>query len=214
MNTETGEAAHEVALRFRTGAAMLARLGSEQLKDEITAVIELVKNAYDADATTVRVELRNTEEGQSLRIKDNGTGMTEEDLHSKWAFLATENKLREDRSPQFRRKRLGQKGVGRFAAEKLGHELVLRTRTDDRQRFLQIRFNWDELSGDHELAEYHFPIKYKHPEGFDPPHGTRLDIRRLRLNWTRNRIEKLRGQLASLIDPETATDFKIIFVTP
>jgi len=193
---------------------MLARLGSEQLKDEITAVIELVKNAYDADATTVRVELRDTEEGQSLRIQDNGTGMTEEDLHSKWAFLATENKLREDRSPVSRRKRLGQKGVGRFAAEKLGHELILRTRADGQGRFLQVRFNWDELSGDHELAEYRFPIKYKNPEGFDPPHGTRLDMRRLRLNWTRKRIEKLRAQLASLIDPETASDFKIIFVTP
>jgi len=214
MNPESNSSTDDGALRFRTGAAMLARLGSEQLKDEITAVIELVKNAYDADATAVRLELRNTEEGQSLRIQDNGTGMTEEDLHTKWAFLATENKLREDRSPLFRRKRLGQKGVGRFAAEKLGHELILRTKADGRERFLQVRFNWDELSGDHELAEYRFPIKYKNSEGFDPSHGTRLDMRRLRLNWTRKRIEKLRAQLASLIDPETVTDFKIIFLTP
>ncbi len=201
-------------LRFRTGAAMLARLGSEQLRDEITAVIELVKNAYDADATSVRVELRGTEEGQALRIQDDGTGMTEDDLHSKWAFLATENKLREDRSPLSRRKRLGQKGVGRFAAEKLGHELILRTKVEAQQKFLQVRFNWDELSGERELADYSFPIKYKNPEGFDPPHGTRLEIRRLRLNWTRKRIEKLRAQLSSLIDPETATDFRIIFITP
>ena len=214
MNTVVNEANQGNALRFRTGAAMLARLGSEQLKDEITAVIELVKNAYDADATTVRVELRDTDDGQSLRIQDNGTGMTEEDLHSKWAFLATENKLQEDRSPQFRRKRLGQKGVGRFAAEKLGRELILRTRCNQQDQFLQVRFNWDDLCGDHDLADYRFPIKHKNPDAFEPPHGTRLDIRRLRLNWTRKRVEKLRGQLASLIDPETAADFKIIFVTP
>jgi hypothetical protein len=207
VSTELGD------LHFRTGAAMLARLGSEQLKDEITAVIELVKNAYDADATTVRVELRNGEEGQSLRIQDNGSGMTGDDLHSKWAFLATENKLRDDRSPGLRRKRLGQKGVGRFAAEKLGRELILRTKVEGQAKLLQVRFNWDDLRGDHELAEYRFPIKYKNPEPLDPPHGTRLDIRRLRLNWTRKRVEKLRAQLASLIDPDAATDFKILFST-
>lgn len=214
MNGESRTSDDSGVLHFRTGAAMLSRLGSEQLKDEITAVIELVKNAYDADATTVRVELRDGEEGQSLRIQDNGTGMTEDDLHRKWAFLATENKLREDRSPTLRRKRLGQKGVGRFAAEKLGRELLLRTRVQGEASCLQVRFDWDQLSGDHELAEYGFPVKHKKPEGFDPQHGTRLDTRRLRLSWTRKRVEKLRAQLASLIDPETATDFRILFVTP
>ena len=97
-------------LRFRTGAKMLARLGSEQLRDDITAVTELVKNAYDADATKVVLELRDTVEGQRLLIEDDGASMTREDLDSKWAFLATENKIREDRSPIFKRRRLGQKG--------------------------------------------------------------------------------------------------------
>ncbi len=215
MGTQTGVSESEGKLRFRTGAAMLARLGSEQLRDEVTAVIELVKNAYDADATSVHVELRQTEQGQILRIQDNGTGMTEEDLHSKWAFLATENKISEDRSPRLRRKRLGQKGVGRFAAEKLGHELVLRTRAIGESRVLQVRFNWDELNGERELNEYDFPIKRKPPDAFEPDHGTRLDIRRLRINWNKQRAEKLRAQLATLIDPEAAaTDFKILFVTP
>jgi anti-sigma regulatory factor (Ser/Thr protein kinase) len=198
------------AVRFRTGAAMLSRLGSEQLKDEITAVLELVKNAYDADATDVTVELRENPDGQALRIQDNGAGMTEADLHQKWGLLATENKVREDRSPMYRRPRLGQKGVGRFATEKLGHELVLRTSREGQSTVLQVKFDWDQLTGDRELSEYSFPIKRKPRENFEPLHGTRLDIRRLRIRWTRARFEKLRSQLCHLIDPEaSSTDFRI-----
>ena len=150
-------------LRFRTGAAMPARLGSEQLKDEITAVIELVKNAYDADATEVDFQFRDSEGGQRIQVQDDGSGMNLADLHSKWAWLATENKIRDDRSPVLRRRRLGQKGVGRFAAQKLGHRLTLRTRTEGQQEVLQVRFDWDELSGERELGEYEYPVKWKKP---------------------------------------------------
>ncbi len=205
----------EPPLRFRTGAALLVRLGSEQLKDEITAVIELVKNSYDADATSVVLELRNVDGGQRIIIQDDGTGMSSDDLHSKWAFLATENKVIEDRSRVFHRKRLGQKGVGRFATEKLGSQLVLRTRIEGEGLVHQVTFNWDELRGENELGDYSFPVKVKRPDAYEPTHGTTIDIRGLRIEWKKARIEKLRNQLATLIDPETtATDFKIRFLTP
>jgi hypothetical protein len=215
MNAETEGASNGHALRFRTGAAMLSRLGSEQLRDEITAVLELVKNAYDADATWVQIEFREIQGNQTIRIQDDGTGMTMEDLHAKWAMLATENKVREDRSPIYRRRRLGQKGVGRFAAEKLGQQLILRTRVRDQSNVLQVKFDWNMLSGDRELGDYEFPIKRKKPEPFEPEHGTRLDIRQLRILWKKQRIEKLRLQLGHLIDPETtSTDFTIRLITP
>src|SRR5574337_1208634 len=160
MNATALTRVAEAGLRFRTGAAMLTRLGSEQLKDEVTAVMELVKNAYDADASKVIIELRDTAEGQRLVIEDDGTGMTRDELDSRWAFLATENKLREDRSPIFKRRRLGQKGVGRFATEKLGRQLVLRTRTSGQPTVLQVRFDWDQLQADRELTEYSFPVRH------------------------------------------------------
>ena len=202
-------------LRFRTAAAIISRLGSEQLKDDFTAVIELVKNGYDADATVVSVELRDTDTGQVLRIQDDGSGMTLDDLHAKWACLATENKVREDRSPLLRRRRLGQKGVGRFAAEKLGRRLVLRTRTAGDSNVNQVRFDWDELQGDRELREYEFRVTHTKPDSFEPPHGTRLDIRDLRIRWRQADMAKLRAQLCTLIDPDaTATDFQIQLKTP
>jgi len=215
MGTQPSLSQQADAFRFRTGAAMLSRLGSEQLRDEITAVMELVKNAYDADATSVVLTLRESEEGQRFLIQDDGSGMTREDLDSKWGFLATENKIREDRSPVFQRRRLGQKGVGRFAAEKLGRLLVLRTRPAGPSSVMQVRFNWDELTPDRELGDFSFPVSSKKPEPYEPQHGTRLDIRSLRVRWTKARAEKLRAQLTTLIDPETtSTDFKITLVTP
>ncbi len=202
-------------LRFKTGAAMPARLGAEQLKDEITAVIELVKNAYDADASRVQVEFHEGDAGQSIVVQDDGSGMTVEDLQGKWAWLATENKIRHDRSPKLKRKRLGQKGVGRFAAQKLGHRLVLRTRPEGCADTYQITFDWDELSGDRELGEYSFPIRLKGSKPYEPAHGSRLEVKPTRIRWTKQRWAKLRMQLSQLIDPEAGVaDFAIEFRTP
>lgn len=215
VKTESDAEAKPELLRFRTGAGMPARLGSEQLKDEITAVLELVKNAYDADASEVRVEFRDNGQFQSIRIQDNGSGMTRDDLESKWFVLGTENKVRDDRSPKYRRRRLGQKGVGRFAAEKLGGQLTLRTRTAGETHMLEIQFNWDELSGDRDLSDFGFAVRRSKSEAYEPPNGTRLEIRRLRLDWKKPRVQKARSQLARLIDPEsTAADFKIVFLSP
>ena len=215
MTTQSTQFSPEPPLKFRTGAALVVRLGSEQLKDEITAVIELVKNSYDADATSVLLELRNVDGRQRIIIQDNGTGMNRHDLDSKWAFLATENKVADDRSRVFHRKRLGQKGVGRFATEKLGTQLVLRTRVDGEDLVHQVTFNWDELKGACELGDYSFPVKVKRPDAYEPVHGTTIDIRGLRIDWKKARIDKLRNQLSTLIDPEaTATDFKIKLITP
>ncbi len=175
-SSRDGSTTQGSVLQFRTGAAMISRLGSEQLKDHFTAVIELVKNAYDADARVVTVELFEGEDGQRLRIQDDGSGMTLQELQTKWAYLATANKVREDRSPKYRRLRLGQKGVGRFATEKLGRKLVLRTHVEDDATIRQVRFDWNTLDADRELGEYTFPITRSKPENFEPPHGTRLGI--------------------------------------
>src|SRR3990170_4885206 len=203
------------SIRFRTGAAMPSRLGSEQLRDETTAVLELVKNSYDADATTVKIIFKEADGESILIIEDDGSGMTSTDLRDKWAWLATENKLSEDRSPAFRRPRLGQKGVGRFATEKLGRHLTLRTRVKGEPKVLRVRFDWDQLEGGKELSEYEYRVQRTNPKAFEPAHGTTLIIKKLRLAWTRPRLQKLRDQLCRLIDPEaTTTDFKIWLDTP
>lgn len=61
------------SIRFRTGAGMPSRLGSQQLRDETTAVLELVKNSYDADATTVRISFKEADGESILNIEDDGS---------------------------------------------------------------------------------------------------------------------------------------------
>jgi hypothetical protein len=205
----------EVFLSFKTKGSIIPRLGSEQLKDEITAVMELVKNAYDADAKFVKIEFLDDGEEKEIKIQDDGSGMTLGDLENNWASLGTENKLREPRSPVFKRRRLGQKGVGRFATEKLGKTLILKTRTEEDTKSKQVQFDWDLISGEKELSDYKYPISEKKPGNFDPPNGTCLHIKRLRINWNKKKIEKLRNQLCTLIDPDAAaSDFKIILQSP
>ena len=202
-------------LRWGVRGSIISRLGSEQLKDEITAVMELVKNAYDADAKFVKIEFIDSAGEKEIKIQDDGSGMTIEDLKTNWAFLATENKLREPRSPLLKRRRLGQKGVGRFATEKLGKMLILKTRVAGESKIKQVIFDWDLISGEKELTDYKHLITEKKPGNFEPEKGTCLHIKKLRANWIKKKIEKLRNQLCTLIDPDSAaSDFKIFIQTP
>lgn len=124
-------------LRFRPHARLLTMLGEQLIKNDQIALVELVKNAYDADASVVRVDFRgfgpNFESGpqSSIVITDNGTGMSSEVLETAWMSPATPEKLRRKRiKPTTARGRIlqGEKGIGRFAVFKLGASVVLTTR--------------------------------------------------------------------------------------
>src|SRR4051794_23155576 len=96
------------------------------------ALSELVKNAYDADATVVKVRLVGVTDPQSghMEIWDDGDGMSLQTLLEAWLEPATEFKRRNGRKQRTARGRypLGEKGVGRFAVDKLGSRLELVSR--------------------------------------------------------------------------------------
>ena len=78
------------------------------IRDPHTAFFELIKNSYDADATEVHVVFRKTSaEDGTIVIRDNGTGMSLDDLRTKWARAASENKVREPYTPRLNRRMLG-----------------------------------------------------------------------------------------------------------
>ena len=116
-------------IKRTVSAALFHRLGDELIKDPQTAFCELVKNGFDADATEVLVSFRKTGTKDGIiSIQDNGTGMTEEDIETKWSRAGGENKVRNPRSPKFQRPRLGSKGIGRFSLSKLGNSVKIITR--------------------------------------------------------------------------------------
>jgi HSP90 family molecular chaperone len=110
-------------LRFTADAALIDRLGRELVGKQETALIELVKNSYDADAEYVKVTLTNN----VLVIDDNGVGMARDELIDGFLRLASDMKVRHPLSQKYKRHRAGRKGIGRFSTQRLGSSLRLRT---------------------------------------------------------------------------------------
>lgn len=202
--------------RFRPRTGLLRTIGSDLISSEIVAVIELVRNCYDADATQVDLVFSEPEDPSAakMEIRDDGHGMSREVLLGPWLEPATDHKSRRgsgrtagERSPGGRR-RLGSKGVGRFATQRLGNILEVRTRTEDSSYELAARFDWRDLEKNAYLDEVRIPWREDDPRHVKP-HGTHLVVAQLRDRWTPDRFEKLRLGLSRLVSPEAAADFRI-----
>src|SRR5579862_733640 len=116
---------------FDPRARLVSVLGDQLIRNETVGIVELVKNSYDADASVVEVRIRGTKRSETTQIVivDNGSGMDREIILGRWFEPATgekeREKLRRQRSPKYHRLPLGEKGVGRFAAHRLGRQLLL-----------------------------------------------------------------------------------------
>jgi len=109
---------------------VLATLGHELISSDRVALVELVKNSYDADATRVSVIFGSpllTGKG-SIEVWDDGVGMSLDDVLAKWLEPANAHRQRQPESLEFHRPLLGEKGIGRFAAARLAENLELVTR--------------------------------------------------------------------------------------
>ena len=122
-------------LRHVVDARHIQNLGQNSVSDRHQAVLEIAKNAYDADAGNLLVTLvgKTTSAGQQyikiekIRFFDNGNGMTYEDLKDRWMRIATDSKVRETDSPVKKRRVSGEKGMGRFSMQKLGQKVTITT---------------------------------------------------------------------------------------
>ena len=114
-------------LKWRFDVSAFRLIGRDLITDRITALFELVKNCYDANATEVTIKFHNAGIASSdngISISDNGHGMSFEDVRDKWMVIGTSNKRRNPVSEApFNRRCVGEKGIGRFAVDKLGDYL-------------------------------------------------------------------------------------------
>lgn len=171
-------------LRFTVEASHINRLGLELVAKRETALSELIKNAYDADAANVEVDLTDFEnEGGTLVIKDNGEGMSRRTLRDAWMRLSTPSKVDSNLSPLFKRPRAGRKGIGRFATQRLGKRLILETTIENEPFGHRLEFDWDsDFKSGRKLSDVWTEL-----ETFDAPrqdHGSTLTILGLRDRWT------------------------------
>ena len=76
-------------------ARLLYHLGEQLISDELVALLELVKNSYDADATKCVVKVdsyADTPYGKgTIVINDNGNGMLASTVEKDFLRLATED---------------------------------------------------------------------------------------------------------------------------
>ena len=143
-------------LSFVVDSALLSELGERLVESDHLALAELIKNAYDADATEVTVALKPDKKERSLIIvKDNGCGMTFTDVKNYWMRIATTNKADYDVSPKYGRPKTGSKGIGRFSCRRLGNKLQLNTtgrKKDKRYETTKVEFNWKDYRPGTEVA--------------------------------------------------------------
>lgn len=178
-------------VRFSVDAGHIRRLGEQLVGRQETAVSELIKNAYDADATKVSLSFRkHAEKGGVLIIEDDGNGMIDDVIRSAWMRISTDSKQVEPVSPRFGRVRAGQKGIGRFAVQRLGSRLVLTTKPIGEAFGLKVTFDWDaDFKSGSNLQDVYSRIERfeKNPED----HGTKLAISDLRDAWSKRAIENV-----------------------
>lgn len=136
--------------RIRPAGRHILTIGRDLVQDPHAAVIELVKNAYDADSPDAVIAFERTESGEyRIRVADHGHGMTRKTVTDKWMVPSTPDKQERDgRSPAGRTMQ-GRKGIGRYAASILGEDLLLETTTASGEK-TTLYLQWSDF----ERAEY------------------------------------------------------------
>jgi signal transduction histidine kinase len=203
-------------LPFEASAYLQRLIGRELITSEELAIIELVKNAYDAGAHRVTISIypQSSHTSGEITIRDDGEGMSLRDLRR--VFMMAGYSEREQEVDSAPRVPTGEKGIGRFAADKLGHELVVKTKTAGAKAALQLVINWDRFVRSKKFNQITAPYSsVVSPELAEYESGTFLRISRLRTRWDSAKIKTLRQSLADLLDPfNPPPDFEIDIQAP
>lgn len=219
-------------VNFKTNAQLKSIIGKDLITDDNLAILELVKNSFDANARKVKIEFKKIILSEPLKkykaanksrvvVSDNGVGMSNLDLKDKWLNIAYSDK--KDNNQKYGRSLAGNKGVGRFSCDRLGRQLTLITRKKG-SKIIRFDIDWtlfeginqvdfqiqnvdiqldDSLSERDVCADYNLS-KFKQ--------GTILDIHDLREYWSESSLLSLRRDLERFINPNQAFEdegFKI-----
>lgn len=200
--------------KFDASADIVSRLGAELFTDSSQALLELVKNSYDADATTAELDISRSASGGQLVLADNGTGMSERVIRESWLRLSFSPKREQKRkSEKSKRGRtpLGDKGLGRLGAQLLGSSLQIRTRPQGEDVEHTVGFEFAEFSSGRTLAEV--PVTWTSESApfeatwpFRAKHGTILTISGLVDSDVWAEPLSLQRELGTMVNPFAGID--------
>jgi len=204
---------------FRTRARVLNQLGEQLIKNEAIALLELIKNSYDADASKCDVEMYNPTSIKSGRIivTDDGEGMDIKTLSTAWLEIGTsykedlKNSSETKRTNKYRRLRLGEKGIGRLGVHRLGKQIEIVTKQNNSKE-CRLTIDWNTIEHSKYLEDIPVVIKEREPLEFKGGSGTKITISELRVPWSRGMARDCARSILSLNSPfESKDNFKASF---
>ena len=200
---------------FDISAAVVKQLGEELVTDEVTAVMELVKNSYDACAQWVRIEVNTSQPllGQHYKyqgdvgyitIEDNGFGMNEIEIKKGWLVISLSAKRKMKEAGQTLvcgRTPLGDKGLGRLSTQRLAQRLELFSSKPEDSEVHHVAFDWSDFNEETPLSQV--PTYYANVKKQHQPKGTKIVLTKLRdsNSWEGASADRFKGQLSQLIFP-------------
>ena len=207
---------------LRPRARLIKTIGEELISNDIVAIIELVKNSYDANASVISITFQGRviivkegkrekkiliKQGSSIIISDDGIGMNLETVKRAWMEPATISKKNTKRSIGNKRRYTGEKGIGRFASAKLAASLKMISRPNSDNEVV-VDFNWEDFSDDEKyLDEVECSWEVRSPIDIKTS-GTTLKLEELNSDWDEEKFRDLRIALSRLINPVSPiTDF-------
>ena len=191
-----------IRLAFDVDAALLVELGERLVAQRSVALAELIKNAYDADATQVVVIFEEvTDPSGSIVVLDNGSGMTLEAMKRGWMRIATNDAAVNARSVKFGRPRTGAKGVGRFACGRLASRLALESISDVSGVLERVNaeFDWNDFEPGRDLSQVTTRVTREQLVN-DRSTGTMLRLSGLTDIWTQRDLAQLQAELDNLMN--------------
>jgi signal transduction histidine kinase len=205
---------------FTPKARLIKILGEHLIKDATVGLLELIKNSYDADATYCEIRMISLNNPNAkIIIKDNGFGMDLETFLKKWMNPGSghkeEQKLNKQRT-KLGRLPLGEKGVGRFAAQQIGNKLNLISKSNSSPQELLVEIDWKRFENNRlDLIDVEVEYKLQPPKYFagDDESGLVIEISDLKYQWTEQSIRNISGALKRMKSPfKSINDFEIKLV--
>lgn len=189
---------------FKVTARVLAHLGEDLIKDESIALLELVKNSYDAGASICNVDFlfdNNDGELNQITISDNGCGMSLDIVENVWLVIGTDNKKHIIENKKTGRLPLGEKGIGRLGVHKLGNDIQLYSKAINQQEVF-VHIDWTKLSTSNEIDDFQIDYGYSEaPRFLSDENGTIIIIRNIKGEWNRRKLRSVYRDLTTLNSP-------------
>ena len=191
-----------IRLAFDVDAALLVELGERLVARRSVALAELIKNAYDSDATRVVVSFEEvTLPSGSIVVRDDGSGMTLKAMKRGWMRIATNDAVVHARSARFGRPKTGAKGVGRFACRRLASRLSLESISDVSgiPERVNAEFNWNDFEPGRDLSAVTTSVTREQLVD-ELSTGTTLRLSGLTDTWTDKDLAQLQAELDNLMN--------------